>query len=100
MEGPRQRREPDSKHGQRSRQVTRLPTSCEGGCPDGAPSREPAVARMPMTIGLLLNGSVGQHDQPYTTPMATDPNRTRAIEQFVRRLRHDLPERIVDLRLF
>ena len=32
--------------------------------------------------------------------MPTDPNRTRATEEFVRRLRRDLPEHIVDLRLF
>jgi predicted nucleotidyltransferase len=32
--------------------------------------------------------------------MPTDPHRTRATEEFVRRLRHDLPEHIVDLRLF
>ena len=32
--------------------------------------------------------------------MPSDPNRTRATEEFVRRLRRDLPEHIVDLRLF
>jgi predicted nucleotidyltransferase len=32
--------------------------------------------------------------------MPTDPNREAAIKEFVRRLRRDLPEHIVDLRLF
>ena len=32
--------------------------------------------------------------------MPIDANRTRAIEEFVRRLRRDLPEHIVGLRLF
>ena len=32
--------------------------------------------------------------------MPADPNRTLATEEFVRRLRRDLPEHIVDLRLF
>ena len=39
-------------------------------------------------------------NQPYTTAMLTDPNRTRATEEFARRLRRDLSEHIVDLRLF
>ena len=32
--------------------------------------------------------------------MPSDPNRTRATGEFVRRLRRDLPANIVDLRLF
>ena len=32
--------------------------------------------------------------------MPSDPNRTRATSEFVRRLRRDLPANIVDLRLF
>ena len=38
--------------------------------------------------------------RPYTTAMPSDPNRTRATGEFVRRLRRDLPANIVGLRLF
>ena len=32
--------------------------------------------------------------------MPSDSNRRRAVNEFVRRLRHDLPDNILDLRLF
>ena len=56
----------------------------------------PARCRLKWLTACLTQPSF----QPYTTAVLTDPNRTRATEEFVRRLRRDLPEHIVDLRLF
>jgi uncharacterized protein len=38
--------------------------------------------------------------KPYTTGMPFTSNRTQAVEEFVRRVRHRLSEHLVDVRLF